>query len=464
MTYMKGLSTAVVALILVTATLTLMLGVFALYSSYFSNVYYSVSSQSYLIGLSKLVQFQISTLAFYGISPNYTYFSVSYLIWVSSPTKTVTLVVFNATPSPPNLLYYTLPQSNAKAGLFKSQPQGYVSLQSFTINSNVYSPNGVLLGAINAKAYNISSNTTYVLSAIIRPNNIIVIWALYNYQGKWYRLAWTYTAPISQGLGLYVLINSGAYKSSNPSGGISPHYVSNNPGMMFGLWFKVVSTQANALVSNLTLTTVSSSGGNRGQNYNVSLIVYVKNGGLYLNITVNGQLKNTTTILQNLNQGAWYFLNISFGAQVYSGFLINIYSANQKLLNSVGIPQSQLRLSSLNGYLNSVKFGSSLLATAISQAFVVSLHSSSSTLTPFYNVSQTVLKNGQYYNNTNNLYQIMTNAYNQLYATIYWYFVWPYSTSPPPSIPAIMWYYPQGASTPGTTYIYPTGQNTYIIA
>ena len=457
---MRGLSTAVIAMILVISTIALMLGVLALYSSYLSNESYSIFSQSDIIGLSKLVQFQISTLAFYGISPAYKYFNVSYLIWVSSPTKTVTLVIFNATTTPPNLLTYTLPPSNVKSGLFKSQQKGYVSLQSFTLNSNVYSPTGDLIGVINAKAYNISSNTTYILSSIIKPSNIIVIWVLYNYQGKWYRLAWTYTAPISQGLGVYVLTNSGVYGSSNPSNAIPPHYVTSQTGIMFGLWFKVLNSQVYALISNLTINTVN--------NNNVSFIVYIKNGGLYLNISKNGVVANTTTILQNLNQGAWYFLNISFGAQVNQGqknpFVnISVYSANQKLLNSVSITQNQLSFTSLNGYLTRVKFGSSLLAISISQAFVVSLQSKNG-ITPFYNVSQTVLKNGYYYNNTNSLEQIIANAKNQLYSIIYWYFVWPYSNSPPPSIPAIMWYWPSGKASLATAYVYPVGQNTYAIA
>jgi len=457
---MRGLSTAVIGFILVMTTLVLMLGVLTLYSFYFSNESSSAFSQSYLVGLSKLVQFQISNLAFYGIPPNYSYFNVSYFIWVSSPTKIVTIVVFNETPTPPNLLSYTLPPSNVKVGLFKSQPQGYVSLQSFTINSNVYSPTGGLLGVINAKAYNVSSNTTYILSSIIKPNNIVVVWVLYNYQGKWYRLAWTYTSPANQGLGVYTLSSSGIVSSSNPSNAVVPHYVTSNKGMMFGLWFKVVNNQTNALVSNLTLTTVN--------NNNVSIIVFMKSGGLYLNISKNGVVYTTTTILQNLNQGAWYFLNISFGAQLNSGtsnpFMnISIYSTNQKLLRSISITQQQLSFTSLNGYLNSVKFGSSVLSTAISQAFIVSSQSSSGA-TSFYNVSKTVLENGYYYNDTNNLKQIMANANNQLYAIVYWYFVWPYSNPPPPSIPAIMWYYPSGSSTLATTYIYSTGQNSYFIA
>ena len=461
---MKGLSTAIVAMILVTATLALMLGVVSLYSYYFSNESSSVLSQSNIIGLSKLIQFQISTLAFYGIPPSYNYFNTSYLIWVSSPTKTVTLVIFNATPVSPSLLSYTLPSNNVKAGLFKSNLQGYVSLQSFTINSNVYSPNGVLLGVINAKAYNISSNSSYILSAIIKPNNIIVIWVLYNYQGKWYRLAWTYTAPMSQGLGVQVLINSGIYESSNPINAKPPHYVTSQKGIMFGLWFKVLNTQANSLLSNLTIKTVN--------NNNVSIIVYIKSGGLYVSISKNRESPYTTTILQNLNQGALYFLNISFGAQVNNGnsnpFMnISIYSANQKLLNSISITHEQLTFTSLNGNLTRVKFGSSSLATAISQAFVVSLQSENG-ITSFYNVSQTVLENGYYYNNTNNLKQIIANpkASNQLYSIIYWYFVWPYSNSPPPNIPAIMWYWTTGGGQPelDTTYIYPVGQNTYAIA
>lgn len=456
---MRGLSLPIVAMIFVTATLAVMLGIFLLYSSYFSNVNYTVSSQSYVIGLSKLVQFQISTLAFYGIPQAYKYFNVSYLIWVSSPTKTVTLVIFNTTPSTPSLLYYTLPQGNMKSGLFKSQPQGYASLQSFTINSNVYLPTGDLLGVINARAYNISSNSTYVLSSIIKPNNVIVIWAMYYYQGKWYRLAWTYTAPMSQGLGLYVLTNSGIFGLANPQGANPPHYVTSNIGIMFGLWFKVLNTQANSIISNLSITKV-------GNNDNASIIVYIKSGGLYADVVVyTKNIVKTYTILQNLNQGAWYFLNISFGALVAQGnqIIINIYSPSQVLLNSISINKNDVSLTSLNGNISEVKFGSPLIAAVISQAFLVSLQSANAQ-SKFYNVSQTILMNGYYYNNTNNLKQIIINAQNDLYDIVYWNFVWASSTPPPPNIPAIMWYWPKGSGGLQTVYIYPTGQNTYTIA
>ena len=449
---MKGLSTAIVAMIFVMVTVIAMLGVFSLYLFYFSNESNSIFSQSNLIGISRLIQLQISSLTFYGISPNYNYFNVSYLIWVNSPTKTVTLIIFNETPAPPSLLSYTLPPSNAKSGLFKSQPQGYVSLKNFTLNSNVYSPTGELLGLVNTKAYNISSNSSYILSSIINPYNIIDIWILYYYQGKWYRLAWTYVAPANQGLGLYTLTNSGIYGSSNPNDAIPPHYVTSQKGIMFGVWFKMLNTQANSLISNLSISTVN--------NNNVSFIIYTKNGGLYINITKNHVTIYTTIILQKLNQGMRYFLNMSFGAQVNQEISIDVYSANQRLLNSITIPQTQL--SSLNGYLSRVKFGSPLLTTAVSQAFIVSLQSTSG-ITRFYNVSQTVLENGYYYNNTNNLKQIIANSNNQLYSIIYWNFVWAYS-NPPPNVPAIMWYWPSGNAPLATTYIYPVGQNTYSIS
>jgi len=449
---MKGLSTAVVAMILVITTLSLMLGVFALYSFYFSNTDYSVSTQSYLIGQSKLIQFQISTLSFYGVQQAYKYFNVSYLIWVNSPTKTVTLVVFNATPTPPSLLSYTLPQGNVKSGLFNSQPQGYVSLKSFTINSDVYSPTGVLLGVINAKAYNISSNSSYILSSIIKPGNIIVIWALYYYQGKWYRLAWTYTAPVNQGLGIYVLTNSGPYNSSNPSNAKPPHFLANQKGIMFGFWFEMLNTQASSIVANFSFTTVNKN--------NVYVIVYTKSGGLYVNISESkvSPTPYTYTILQNLNQGEWYFLNISLGSGSQVGYSASIYSDNQLLLNRIPI---NVQFTSNNGYNVSVKFGSSLATTATSQAFFVSLQSQNG-ITQFYNVSKTVLMNGYYYNNTNDLKQIISNANNELYDIAYWNFVWAYS-NPPPNLPAIVWYWPSGNKPLQTIYIYPVGQNTYVI-
>ena len=449
---MKGLSTAVIALILTVTTLIVMLGVFSLYSFYFSKASANISQQTYLISLSKMISFQVSQMAFYGIQPTLKYFNVSYLIWVSTPTKVLTIVVFNATPSPQSLISYTLPKENARVGLFKSQIEDYASIKSFTLNSNVYLPNGVLLGTVNVKAYNISSNTTYVLSSIIKPDNIIIIWALYYYQGKWYRLAWTYVAPLDQGLGAYILSSSGIYGSSNPKNAIPPHYVTSEKGIMFGLWFKVLNTQTSSLISNYTFNTVN--------NNNISIIAYMKFGALYANISEDGETVYTTMVSQGLNQGSWYFLNISFGSILGQSISIDLYSANQSLLNAISIPQSQL--GSLNGYLARVKFGSSTLAVGISQAFAVSLQSSDG-IQQFYNVSQTELKNDPYYNDTNNLEQIIYNAKNKLYSTIYWYFVWSYSNSPSSSIPAIMWYWTigGGSSKLNTAYIYPVGQNTY---
>ncbi|MEM4975337.1 MAG: hypothetical protein QXM69_08970 [Sulfolobaceae archaeon] len=462
---MKGLVSPVVVMILVTAVLFAMLAVFFLYSFYFTNTSTSASSQSYIIGLSKLVQFQISTFAFRGIQPSNNYFNVSYLISVSAPVKAVTVVVFNATPMPLSQLYYYKPslQSTSKSGLFISQGLNYQSLRPFILTSQVFLPTGDLLGTVSVMAYNITTNSTYVLSSVISPKNIVVIWVLYNYFGKWYRLVYTYTSPISQGVGNYIVIGTGTYAQANPPGAKPPHYVTTQTGDSFGLWFKELNPGVNSIILNLTYISTSAGG------TNVTILIYQKAGSLYCNISTiskNGitRLLPPKLILSNLIQGQWYFMNISTGSHLglSQEFNISIYSSsrylNSSLISDNSIPQ-------LNGYNITVKFGSSLTAAVgISQAYFVALQSNNpSSKTAFYNVSRNVFSNGYYFNNTKNLQWIISNANNQLYSIIYWYFVVPYNP-PPPTIPAIMWYWPtQGNMNLQMVYIPEVGSNTYII-
>ncbi|MCQ4450515.1 MAG: hypothetical protein NO110_07480, partial [Sulfolobales archaeon] len=168
------MESSVVAIILITATLVLALGAFALYSVSFSEQYYTVSVQEYLIGISKLIGIEVSRLTYAGVPPYYNYFNVSYVIWIQSPTKTLTVVPFVTSPQPNP--FYTLPSSAQNASLFTSSLNGYSSLRPFNLSATVYLPQeGLPLANIHVVAYNVSSNSTYVLSAIVRPGQIIML-------------------------------------------------------------------------------------------------------------------------------------------------------------------------------------------------------------------------------------------------------------------------------------------------
>jgi len=112
------MESSIVAVLLLIATLVLALGAFALYSVSFSDQYYTVSVQEYLIGISKFISIEVSQPTYAGIPPSYNYFNVSYVIWIQSPTKTLTVVAF-ATSSQPNPSYI-VPSSNQNASLFTS--------------------------------------------------------------------------------------------------------------------------------------------------------------------------------------------------------------------------------------------------------------------------------------------------------------------------------------------------------
>lgn len=451
---MRGISTPVIALILVITTLFAMLGVFVLYSYYFSGIANGVFTDSYISSLSKLVQIQISTLTFKGVSPSYKYFNVSYLIWVQAPTKTVTVLVFTAGQKELSKVFYSLP-TQSKVGIFKLNVNSYTPIPSFTLNAPVYLPQGgTLLGNVYAQAFNVSSNATYVLSAIVKQNQVVVIWVLFSYLGKWYRLDFTYTNPASEGLGIYVVTSTGIFSQSSKqlSGVSAPHYLTTQTGDSFGFWFYSVNTQTQGQILNLTYYSVGNN------NRNVSIVLFQNNIG---QLCVNYTTSKSPSIIEpiaSLNQGSWYFVNITTGSQLglTSSFEIQVYS-NGKVLSSVILNNAP----SLNGYQMSVKFGSPTLIVGISQAYFVSLQNQQG-VTSFYNVSSQIFNNGYYYNNTNNLYWIIYNSPQNLYSVVYWDFAIGSST-PPSSIPGIIWYWTQNSNTLYTYYLYPSGPNTYVI-
>jgi len=451
------MESSIVAMLLLTATLVLGVGVFAFYSVSFSAQYYTVSVQEHLIGLSKLISVEVSQPTFTAVLPYYNYFNVSYVIWIQSPTKTLTVVPFVASPQPNP--FYILPSSAQNASLFTSSLNGYSGLRPFNLSATVYLPQGGQpLGSIHAVAYNVSSNSTYVLSAVLRPGQIIMLWLLYYYDGKWYRLDYVYLDPPGSGIGIYIVLGTGMYMGysgslSNPT----PHIYLSKTGYQFGMWFEVVNIhQSPTLLLNTTLVPTGTTKGRI-----IWVLLYTQGSSLYVNISGNVKL-----LYNNLKVGQPYFINITGGSQFSSqlptshAMNFTIYNRQGQLLNStvLNLPQE------INGYTTIISFGTKTetVANGISQAFLETMQNQQGT-NSFWNVSNIALHNGPLYNDT---YLInWTIAHNRnLYSVVYWYFVWPNGNPPPPQLPGLEWYWPSGTSRyPYIYYVPEIGTNTYLL-
>jgi len=444
------MESSIVAILLLIATLVLALGAFALYSVLFSDQYYTVSVQEYLIGVSKLISVEVSQPTYAGIPPSYNYFNVSYVIWVQSPTKTVTVVTF-VTSSQPNPSYI-FPSSAQNASLFTSSLNGYSSLRPFNLNATVYLPQGGQpLGSINVVAYNVSSNSTYVISAVLRPSQIIMLWLLYYYDGKWYRLDYVYLSPFSSGIGVYTVSGSGIYKGySGTLNNPTPYIYLSQSGFQVGMWFKVINIQQSP--TPLLNATFIPTGNSVGKKF--SVILYTQGSSVYVN--VSGTVK---LLYNNLIVGQSYFINFTSGSQFYlsQAAKFTIYNKQGKLLNSsiMSLP------SGINGYTLILAFGSKTISNGIYQAFIETIQNQQGT-NSFWNVSNIAINNGPLYNNTY-LFN-WTVAHNpSLNALAYWYFVWPYN-NPPFQLPGVLWYWPSGKSKyPNIYYIPENGTNTYVL-
>jgi hypothetical protein len=441
---------SVVAILLLIATLVLALGVFALYSVSFSDQYYTVSVQEYLIGVSKLISVEVSQPTYAGLPPCYHYFNVSYVVWIQSPTKTVTVVAFVAPPQPnPS---YIFPSSAQNASLFTSSLNGYSGLRPFNLNATVYLPQGGQpLGNIRVVAYNVSSNSTYVLSAVVRPSQIIMLWLLYYYDGKWYRLNYVYLSPFSNGIGVYIIPGSGVYNGySGTINNPTPHIYLSQSGFQLGMWFKVINIQQGP--TRLLNATFIPTGNSVGKIF--SIILYTQGSSVYVNISGTVKL-----LYNNLKVGQPYFINFTSGSQLglSQAAKFTIYNKRGQLLNStvMSLP------SQINGYTLILTFGSKTISNGIYQAFIETIQNQGST-NPFWNVSVIAIHNGPLHNDTY-LFN-WTVAHNRnLYAVAYWYFVWPYN-NPPPQLSGILWYWPSSTSNyPDIYYIPEIGTNTYVV-
>jgi hypothetical protein len=447
------MESSIVAVLLLIATLALALGVFAFYSVSFSNQYSSVSEQEYLIGVSKLIGIEVSQPTYAGIPPDYNYFNVSYVIWIQSPLKTVTIVAF-VTSLQPNPSY-VLPSNAQNASLFASSLNGYSSLRPFNLNATVYLPQGGQpLGNIHVVAYNVTSNSTYVLSAVLRPSQIIMLWFLYYYDGKWYRLDYVYLSPFSSGIGVYIISGSGVYKGyngtlSNPT----PYIYIGFTGFQIGMWFKVINVQESPTpLLNVTFIPTDSNSGKK-----FSVILYTKGPSAYVNISGTVRL-----LYNNLKVGQPYLITFTSPPMFLLGPVaeIRIYNEQGDLLTSsiMGMPLG------LNKYVLVFTFGSKTISNGIYQAFFVTSHNPTTPIDSLFleYLLQTVIQNGPLYNNTY-LFNWTAMYYPRFSAVAYWYFVWPYN-NPPNQLPGLLWYWPSGGSNyPDIYYIPENGTNTYVI-
>jgi hypothetical protein len=299
-------------------------------------------------------------------------------------------------------------------------------------------------------AYNVSSNSTYVLSAVLRPGQIIMLWLLYYYNGKWYRLDYVYLSPFSNGIGVYIISSSGIYKGYNGTLNNPPRIYLSQNGFQLGMWFKVINIQESP--TPLLNATFVPTNNNVGKKF--SVILYTQGSSVYVNIS--GTVK---PLYSNLKVGQQYFINFSSGSQFHLSQVVEftIYNKQGQLLNS-----SILILpSDINKFTLILAFGSKTISNGIYQAFVETIQSQQGT-NSFWNVSNIALYNGPLYNNTH-LFN-WTVAHNRdLHALAYWYFVWPYS-NPPPQLLGILWDWPSGKSNyPDIYYIPENGTNTYVI-
>ncbi|AHC51883.1 hypothetical protein SUSAZ_07970 [Sulfolobus acidocaldarius SUSAZ] len=437
--------TVVATFILVIAVFLISIIVFFYYAGYLGLLSPSIINQEYLIGLSKSIQISVSNVAFKGVSPNLISFNVSYLITVSSPAKVLTVIPFVTVNSPS--IFYSQPSTNQNVIITKANSTAYIPLKNFRINGPVYIPQqNMLLGnLVNIYAYNMSSNSSYVIYANVKPGQIIVLWFLLYYSGKWYRLGYGYLDP-NPSLAVNTISGTGKYNVTSQSAP-QPLISVNNQGFQFGMWFSpIINSSIPVPLLNISFNSVS----HGGSNY--TLTFYVKNSNLYLSGT---QIPNT--LIAQLNVRQYYFLNFSFGSflNLVNNVNVNLYNSTTQINKTL----ISLNIGSHNGYNFSVTFGSTKYSEfAIFQAFFVTVQDKTG-LPAFYNVSNQVLNNGYLYNNTNNLFNIINNN-NNLYAVGYWYFVYP-SFPIPKQISGLLWYYWKSNNLYNLT-IPETSPNTYV--
>ncbi|MCG3109520.1 hypothetical protein L3N51_01813 [Metallosphaera sp. J1] len=443
----------VVTLLVVVVTLMLAIGVFGIYNSYFSTEGTAIAGNEIVVSQSKQTQIFVSPITFKGIGPSFTYFNVSFLLWYSAPVKNVVLVPFVVNPLPGLGTYLYSPQGEPNATILVNSTGTAKVLPYFTLSFPIFTPQGQQLQS-GVPAYNASSTGTYIVHSIVKPGQIIVVWILTHEFGKWYRLGYFFVNPANAGLGLYVVTHTGVYLGNNRQLNVNPPlYLTNNKGIQMGFWFEPLgNATTNSTIFYTVITNITN-----GQSY----YSRIYQSGLKIYIDTNSSGSPNVTYLGTVTPFEWYFLNISYGHQVNHGYLsdiITLYNSS-KLIGKQSIEVG----GETNGYAIQITFGSPDSIDAVSQAFLESLKNEKG-VSAFYNVSSTVYHLGvsypQYYNNTNNLYNIIKTD-SSLYAIVYWYFVYP-SSSPPSELSATVWYY-YNPSKLYSTSISEAGPNTWII-
>jgi hypothetical protein len=295
-----------------------------------------------------------------------------------------------------------------------------------------------------------------------------MLWLLYYYDGKWYRLDYVYLSPFSSGVGVYIITGSGIYKGySGTLNNPTPQYIDlSQTGFQLGMWFKVINVQQSP--THLLNATFTPTGHKPGEKF--SVILYTKGSSLYVEVYDPGPPpppppgQKLVLLYNNLKAGQSYFINFTTGKQFRLGNAVKftIYNEQGQLLNSsvLNLPPG-LPPSGINGYTLILTFGSKTISNGIYQAFIETLKNPQGT-NSFWSISSFILHNGPLYNDTDRFNQTVAQNSN-LDSSAYWYFVWPYN-NPPPQLPGILWYWPPGPSKYSHIYyITETGTNTYVV-
>jgi hypothetical protein len=291
-----------------------------------------------------------------------------------------------------------------------------------------------------------------------------MLWLLYYYDGKWYRLDYVYLSPFSSGLGVYIITGDGVYKGYNGTfNNMKPYIYIPDGGVQLGMWFEVKNIQQSPtpLLNATFIPYNPQAENNHGDK--ITVILYTQGSSLYVNAYATGQIiyNQTKLLYSNLKVDQPYFINISCGAALGTDhhMTFTIYNKQGELLNTTCVNTQP----ETNGDTVIITFGSKTASNGIYQAFVETLQNNPKPecVEAFWNISNIALRNGPLYNDTY-LFN-WTVAHNPgLNSSAYWYFVWPYD-NPPPQLPGIVWYWPSSTLKYPDIYCIPEiGTNSYV--
>jgi len=349
--------------------------------------------------ISKTITFETSL---YNFQPSQNYTNVTYFMQIKGLISEVTVVIFNGS-TPADCV-----------SLFDSSYPGYLqNVSYFNLSGSIYSPNDHFLATLkNAKAFNITADSNYILFAKIKSNNTIAIWALLYYQGKWYRVSYKYlniTLP-----SFHVVVDNGYFALPRTA----------EEGFSLGFWFKegcnsisggilYLSVPLNGKLISLEAWQV------------IPFIPFESNDMVTLSVNTNPDFyyNNKTP----LDQGSWYFVTINYFDN--SNYLtVSVYKAgDMKPITTFYAPISGEgggagSVSSMSNVLISFQserfpFGNTAL---ISQAYFVSFNKNSNINSTLSKIFRDMFSNGAYFNNTANMNSIFNQGNVNVLA--YWDF------------------------------------------